>query len=290
IERRDFAVATVPNAAGQSIVYTMGGRSAAVPGAGLGKVMAYNVSTNTWSLKASMPVPLHSTNGAGVIDGKIYVSGGCRNSACVVTELPTWALFVYDPATNTWTSKNNMPVGGYAGLTGVINGNLYVLTTCVEEVPNSIYFDQCAPSKFFRYNRVTDRWTVLPRPANSYYTGAGGVIGGKFYAALGNHLEVYDPATNQWTTKASPPSPVGYASAGAVLLGQFYAMGGGGGVNRDAFSTVSAYDPATNTWTSKAPLPTARLGIGASKVFLNGQPRIEVVGGARPGNNLQYIP
>ena len=28
----------------------------------------------------------------------------------------------------------------------------------------------------------------------------------------------------------------------------------------------------------------------ATRVFLNGQPRVEVVGGSRPGNNLQYIP
>jgi hypothetical protein len=37
-------------------------------------------------------------------------------------------------------------------------------------------------------------------------------------------------------------------------------------------------------------MPSPRTGISASKVFLNGQPLIEVIGGAAPGNNLQYVP
>jgi len=51
-----------------------------------------------------------------------------------------------------------------------------------------------------------------------------------------------------------------------------------------------AYDPTTDRWTNYAPLPTARTGLGGSRVTLNGQPRLEVIGGSRPGNNLQYIP
>ncbi len=50
------------------------------------------------------------------------------------------------------------------------------------------------------------------------------------------------------------------------------------------------YDPTTDRWTNYAPPPTARTAIGGSLVTLNGQPRIEVIGGTRPGNNLQYVP
>ena len=47
---------------------------------------------------------------------------------------------------------------------------------------------------------------------------------------------------------------------------------------------------ATDAWTRRAPLPTPRSGIAASTVLLDGKPRIEVVGGIAPGNNVQYIP
>ena len=53
---------------------------------------------------------------------------------------------------------------------------------------------------------------------------------------------------------------------------------------------TSAYDATTDAWTSKAQMPTPRGGIAASKVIVNGQSQIEVVGGSRPGNNLAYIP
>lgn len=37
-------------------------------------------------------------------------------------------------------------------------------------------------------------------------------------------------------------------------------------------------------------MPIARISFAGSRVVLNGQPRIEVVGGSRPGNNLAYTP
>ena len=50
------------------------------------------------------------------------------------------------------------------------------------------------------------------------------------------------------------------------------------------------YDPATNLWTTRARMPTGRAAGAASRVVVNGQARIEVVGGSRPGNNVQFIP
>src|SRR4026209_671507 len=52
-ERTDFATATVPNATGQSVVYVIGGRGAS--NVGRTTVMAYNVATNTWTLRAPLP-------------------------------------------------------------------------------------------------------------------------------------------------------------------------------------------------------------------------------------------
>ena len=79
-ERRDLTAATVTNAAGHSIVYVIGGRTTA--GASLGKVMAYDVTANTWTTKASLPRPLWGMNQAAVLKGRIYVSGGCYYKGC----------------------------------------------------------------------------------------------------------------------------------------------------------------------------------------------------------------
>lgn len=311
--RTDLAVATVPNAAGQSIVYTIGGRNP--NGTPLKSLALYNVATNTWSFGRALPVALAWSNGAGVINGKIYISGGFSDYN---QYLLSNALYMYDPATNTWTRKHDMPsvegpfhdfnYVGAQGVTGVINGKLYVVTACYstnEPWPylseSGCYGSGVGPA-FFRYNPATDRWVTLPSPPWGQGAGSpfqGGVIGGKFYVMGGSlydhssRLAAYDPATNQWTTK----NALGLARPGAattVLGGKLYVFGGRRfNATLDAYETLNktiVYDPTTNLWTGRAPMPSSRTGIAASQVRLNGQARIEVIGGLPPGNNLQYIP
>jgi N-acetylneuraminic acid mutarotase len=292
-ERFGPAVATVKNAAGQSVVYVIGGRTSG----GLSKVQAYNTATNTWTYRASLPVPIAGSNGAGVIGGKIYISGGYADAHSVYP-----SLYVYDPAANKWSQKADMPSSGADGVTGVINSKLYVLTDCEDP-------ERCVggTTRFtlYRYDPLTDRWTTLraTRADGSlvyHPLGMGGGIGGKFYVVgrqagepgQPTNLDVYDPATDQWTSRAPLPRSR-WGGAGVALGGKLYVIGGttsGDDGTWRAVRTTSVYDPATNTWTNKTPMPNARSGIGGSPVTVNGQGRIEVVGGRRPGNNLQYVP
>ena len=284
-ERWDLAVADVPNAAGQSVLYAIGGRTAT--NSALGRVQAYNVATNTWTWKASVPTPLSATNGAGVVNGKIYVSGGLFSVKGWQTRGASSRVYMYDPITNIWAEKARMPDIGAWGVTGAVGGKLYVLTTCVEEpFEGAFYYDTCDPSKFFRYNPATNRWATLPRPQGTYTMGS--VLGEKLYVTDGQTVEVYDPGTNQWTAKASGGQYRG--DGAATAQGALLYLIGGHDKAWQPLRTVKVYHPTTNTWTTAAPLPTARYGIAAARVFLDGRPRIEVVGGSLPGNNLQYIP
>jgi hypothetical protein len=309
--RAGFALATVTNAAGQSIVYAIGGRTDVYPMTVLRKVTAYNVATNTWTERRPLPAPLSHSNGAGVINGKIYVSGGFT---VIGDGPPTRALYVYDPGTNTWVRKRDLPAiyggptkdwtVGWGGVTGVIDGKLYVVTFCHSYMfysENPFCENDVIGPRLFRYNPATDRWVTLAPPFPVAYpyspdrvsTLAGGVIGGKFYVMGGDYtlkgrLSVYDPATNRWTTLTRNLPQLAGASA-VVLQGKLYVMGGSG--HRE----TRVYDPVANTWHFRAFLPSVRDYASASKVFVNGQPRIELVGGRGPGglaadNNLQYIP
>jgi N-acetylneuraminic acid mutarotase len=288
-QRWSLATATVENAAGQSILYVIGGATAT--GGSLSAVQAYNVATDTWTYKASLPTPLFSTNGAGVVNGKVYISGGLSGYQAYRS-----LVYMYDPATNTWTRKRDMPHPTSGGVTEVINNQLYVLTNCGPDFCN---FSDDVPL-FYRYDPATDVWTSLPAPRNSHSEGMAGVMGGKFhvtggFTGVGNprRLDVYDPATNQWTGKLSIPRQR-WKAVGVALAGKLYLIGGyemtADGSAAPAIRKTTVYDPRTDTWTTKAPLPSARADVGGSRVKLNGKPRIEVVGGTRPGNNLAYIP
>jgi N-acetylneuraminic acid mutarotase len=308
--RTGVAAATVTNAAGQSIVYAIGGQNPIWfnPQA---TVTAYNAATNTWTFRHPLPVRLASTNGAGVIKGKIYISGGCTDRRC---DFPVSSLYMYDPARDTWTQKRDIPdatspygESSYAlgrGVTGVINDKLYVVSGCFRQERWG-YDETCNPL-FYRYNPATDRWVELPAPFLNgqlepvMASSIGGVIDGKFYV-MGfspwtgqGSFAVYDPATNVWTQLATGFARSRPGAATAVIGSKLYVIGGQrkNDVTEtwDTLAVTVRYDPTTDTWTRRADLPGPRTGIAASRVYLNGKARIEVLGGSGTGNNLQYTP
>jgi len=274
VNRIAVVTADVPNAAGQSVLYVIGGWLRGVSAQGLKVVEAYNVATNTWSRKRDLPIGLSYINGAGVIRGKIYIAGGFRQNYAWTT----WAVFVYDPAKDTWTRLRDMPVRGSSGVAGVIGDKLYVQEPGDIKYwwPNPGVIPDQAPRHFLRYDPATNKWTTLPSPAHAYFMG--GVLYGKLYL-VGNHTEAYDPATNKWTAKAPPPSD-GLNIWGSAVPAQakLYVFGG---------SRTLVYAPLSDRWTVRLSPHRVAIGPVAARVFVDGKPRIEVLG---EGINYQYVP
>jgi N-acetylneuraminic acid mutarotase len=291
IERDQLTTAVVQRSARQSVLYALGGTVAGTA-ASLGKVHAYDVAADAWIVRASMPIPVYRTNGAGVIGGKIYVSGGVSGEKIFRRELQ-----VYDPATNTWTLKAPMPDGGtWGGVTGVFRGKLYVLTSISEE---DSYID-FSPLLLYRYDPVADQWTRLASSPPQNRRPMGGFMGGKLYVTGavpsgfggGALFHAYDPATDQWTPKTPLPHER-FDGIGVPVGGRLYVIGGNqmdpDGVVRRV-RTTSVYDPGSDRWSEVLPIPVERPGASGSRILRGGIPRIAVVGGTRPGNNLEFTP
>jgi N-acetylneuraminic acid mutarotase len=223
------------------------------------RVDAYNVETRAWTALKSLPVPLYDLIGVTTIHGKLYVAGGVSTTGnCLKT------LFVYDPATNSWTRKADMPRTGCHGVQANVLGQLYVYT---------LYTGSAAePTLFASYNPSTDKWVRRPIPDEVHQSWpVGGAINGKFYLTGGvdasgqadRVLQVYDPATRMWTKKS--PIPTGRDGAfAAVVHGKLFVAGGVG--LRDTWvmtDVVEAYDPLTDTWAA-GPSMLAPRGFGAS--------------------------
>jgi N-acetylneuraminic acid mutarotase len=308
--RDGLAAGVVPNSAGQTILYVLGGNSGDVQ---WDDIEAYNPATNTWTTKGRFTETQFSFgNGAGVIANKLYFSGGYPDGVGGGSfgNIKN-TLYAYDPRTNRVTRKANLPRHTANGVTGVINGKLYVLVgTC----------DDCAQQtvrRLYRYDPATNAWATLPWSPHFHRGGAGAVINGKFYVAGGLDgvtgptatLDVYDPATNKWKTLA--PMPVARVYTGAApLQGKLYVIGG---LGPDAYGIgevdlgcpqfgscghvgVFAYDPATNRWNRKASLPTGLAFLAAAKVTSDGRAGILAVGGSKeesdgtPSPNELYTP
>jgi hypothetical protein len=243
-----LSAGVVPDASGQSIVYTLGGRGD--DGGCGGGIASYKIGTNTWTGKGP-GVEMFNSNGVGRIGSTLYISGG--ETYCGGSWHVDGSFWAYDPATNTLTRKPTPPKLTADGVTGVIDGKLYVLPgLCSSDYyPNPSYCDHEPFRRLFRYNPATNLWATKQSAPHYHTNGAGGVINGKFYVAGGGGvaaLDRYNPATDTWTTLA--PLPAGGPARGAVLQGKLYVV-----VETGTYPTVRrayAYDPATNKWTSKA--------------------------------------
>jgi N-acetylneuraminic acid mutarotase len=294
-----LSLGMVPNAAGESIVYSFGGTDD--EGGSAVSIRAYNVATNTWTTKSYEPrVDVFNTNGVGKIGSKLYFSGG--RSWNGGSEYIDGRFWVYNPATNTLTEKARPPKLTADGVTGVIDGKLYVLpgTCSADYYPGAGYCEFEPFRRLFRYNPATNKWATK-RSAPHYHTnGAGGVINGKFYVAGGTDdhrqpvaaLDRYDPLTDTWKTLA--PLPTAGRAVGTVLQGKLFVIVSKLKADFTTELRAYAYNPATNTWTPRAAPNRGHPAI--VRVTLNGKPRLFAAGGIRydpsatPNESELYTP
>jgi N-acetylneuraminic acid mutarotase len=248
--RRGLVTATV-----NGIIYAIGGRGASETN--LRTVEAFNPTGNLlfkWSTKAQLPAPRAWPSGAETINGKIYVAGGLNADGTA-----TRSLYVYNPATNTWATKAQLPVASWAGASGVINGKLYVVTPGANA------------SQLHRYDPATNSWTTRAQGPRGHYYATAGVIGGKLYLAgtmnvdetPSTQVAMYDPATNSWTDLAQPEDYM-IGAAGRVIGEKLYLVGGSYSLNGSTQHVLQVYNPATNAWVEKAGMPTGRTFLSAA--------------------------
>jgi N-acetylneuraminic acid mutarotase len=206
------------------------------------------------------------------VNSKIYVIGGTTQAIYAWTPIATNEE--YDPSTNAWATKANMPNARAGAGAAAVNNKIYVIGG---GTPGTVGINQ-------EYDPATNTWaTKAGMPAGARIGLAAAAVNNKIYAiggALSSFLttnEEYDPVTNGWTTKAAMPTARGDLTA-AVLNSRVYLIGGLGGTPATPstiFATIEEYDPASNLWVSKASMPTARRAPMAAAV----NSKIYVIGG-----------
>ncbi|MER5684075.1 carboxypeptidase regulatory-like domain-containing protein [Streptomyces sp. NPDC002205] len=161
------------------------------------------------------------------------------------------------PADGPWTSIADYPAGTVMDNAAVsLGGKVY---SAFGYGDNGIY------NTMYAYDPAAGSWSQRANPADKRENPVMAVLNGKIYATGGWGLddrdwghpdgktEVYDPATDAWTTAAANPHPLA-ASGVAVLDGKMYVVGGCHELDCGA-TDVMEYDPATDSWSRDADYP-----------------------------------
>ena len=235
--------------------------------------------TNSWTSGAT-PILSRVDVGIGVINGKMYVVGGCLFSDCRIGT--TNQLEIYDPVANSWSLGASMVTARYGATIGVIAGKLYV-TGGTQACP------PCTTTSTTEiYDPVANNWTSGASIPTSTESPAGAVVNGLLYSSGGYEqdsvnnpvgiVQIYDPVADSWSTGSPMPTARAQAAAG-VINGDIYVAGGNPSAG-PPLATNESYDPPTDSWTEQPSMPTARHYAAGSVVNSN----LYVIGGNTSNN------
>jgi len=223
----------------------------------------------TWTQKADMPTPRWG-HSAAVVNGKIYVIGGLMSEPSFLNAESIAAVEEYDPATDTWTRKTDIPAprGYLYGSHPVVDGKIYVT--------GGGNRGQAMIARVDVYDPATDTWTRVADMPTARLAMARVAWNGKIYVFGGltgrlpspyssvNVTEVYDPQTDTWAEAAPMPRGVWEHSA-LVVEDKIYVVGGASAQNAERILQV--YDPRTDTWTNATPFPSNVRGFSACVLY-----------------------
>ncbi len=271
------------------IIYAVGGYNSSL--ALVGNNEMYDPASDAWTSMARMPTP-RAQFGIAIWQDKIFVVGGVTGRTpffendALSRSVVTGIVEVYDPATNTWTTKSPMPTARGSLQANNVNNKIYV-TGGVDQDSHFVNATEV-------YDPLTDSWSTMASMPLYQEEAASAVVNQKIFV-ISDKVQIFDPTANQWSLGTSPPTSIYQGAAGAttgeMAPKQIYVIHGGEGFNQ-------IYNPVNDSWTTGAPMPNLdqnRLSLAV--VVINDT--IYAIGGSNTNNpgsinvvatNDQYIP
>jgi hypothetical protein len=236
---------------------------------------------------------LNSSGGQVTVNGNFAFTDRDGN-------LSTATLQITDNSGQT-VATQTIDIVGAAGVTsGRLDGSVVVPTTILGDFTFEVFVTDGAGARsnalagVFRI--VEPAWRSLAPMPTERRSFATAVLDERVYVLGGGDesapviprppvttVEIYDPATEVWTTGPSMLVAVSEHMAASVG-GKVYVIGGVPDVGI-ASTAVQEFDPTTQQWALKTPMPDARY---AAAVSVHGD-RIYIAGGRGAGVNLNSL-
>ncbi len=243
-------------------VYAIGGTASYDPSNGT--VMsaaneAYDPATDTWTSKAAMPTA-RSQIGAQTVNGKIIIT--CGLTASYVAPTVTNATEIYDATTDTWGTGAAIPIRVFGYASAALNGKIYYFGGSLSGAP---YFESIIQV----YDAAADSWgSGAPMPTLTIQAVAAATTGSNTPEGLyliGGRMtnpiaasQIYDPATDKWTSGTPFPTTHDYVTeylAATTLNDTVFVVGGIAHANEGSYGIAELYVPADYNGTIPMPVP-----------------------------------
>jgi N-acetylneuraminic acid mutarotase len=149
------------------------------------QVYIYDPSTDTWSMGVDRPGVPRSVAALAVAGGKIYSIGGGDESNGDESGISVSSVEAYDPATDTWTRKTNLPAPTKSAAAVVVGGRIYVIGGGFDSPRSDANRTFTNYSDVIVYDPETDTWTYAPSMSTARRNLAACVVDGIIYAMGG---------------------------------------------------------------------------------------------------------
>ena len=267
-----YANGTSPTARHENAFVEVGGKFYLLGGRGIKNVGIYDPATKIWTAGAQSPIELHHFQ-AIAYQNKIYAIGALTGA--YPSETPVANVYIYDVATNAWTMGATIPAARRRGSSGVVQfNNKFYIIAGTQNGHNGGFVNWVDS-----YDPATNAWATLANAPEARDHFQASVVNGKIYCIGGRRttqpdfagntvsaVNVYDIATNTWTSPTQIPTP---RAGHAVMLVNNDIVVAGGEVNNQAgaLNTVESYNVTNNTWTTR---PTLNVGRHATQLIYFG--------------------
>ena len=185
------------------------------------RIRIYDVTSNQWTTGASMSSQVRRGPNVAAVNGKIYVLGSDDFNLNGLGD-----VHMYDPATDTWTTKSPMPTArGFASV-AVVNNVIYVIGGLDENTTPNI------KAAVEVYDPASDSWSIKNSAPSPNYIAGCVLLNNRIYVLGGgngsnalNTVTEYNPAADSWRT-LSPFHTARSQHATGTVNGKIYLIGG----------------------------------------------------------------